>query len=75
MVDMRGHSHGPGNPWFLAILLAAVGDIREAPFHLAYTLFSIVAALAMWSLAPRFCERPFAATLLFLAGTGFRGER
>jgi len=71
MVDMRGHSHGPGNPWFLAMLLAAVGDIREAPFHLAYTLFSIVAALAMWSLARRFCERPFAATLLFLAVPAF----
>jgi hypothetical protein len=71
MVDMRGHSHGPMNPWILAILLAAVGDVREVPFHLAYTLFSIVAALAMWSLARRFCERPFAATLLFLAVPAF----
>ena len=71
MVDMRGHSHGPGNPWILAILLAAMGDVREAPFHLAYTLFSIVAALAMWSLARRFCERPFAATLLFIAVPAF----
>jgi hypothetical protein len=71
MVDMRGHSHGPVNSWILAILLAAMGDVREAPFHLAYTLFSIVAALAMWSLARRFCERPFAATLLFLAVPAF----
>jgi hypothetical protein len=71
MVDMRGHSHGPGNPWILAILLAAMGDVREAPFHLAYTLFSIIAALAMWSLARRFCERPFAATLLFIAVPAF----
>jgi len=71
MVDMRGHSHGPGNPWILAMLLAAMGDVREAPFHLAYTLFSIVAALAMWSLARRFCERPLAATLLFIAVPAF----
>jgi hypothetical protein len=71
MVDMRGHSHGPGNPWILAILLASMGDVREAPFHLAYTLFSIIAALAMWSLARRFCERPFAATLLFIAVPAF----
>ena len=71
LVDMRGHSHGPGNPWILAILLAAMGDVREAPFHLAYTLFSIIAALAMWSLARRFCERPFAATLLFIAVPAF----
>ncbi|MGH9645387.1 MAG: glycosyltransferase family 39 protein, partial [Bryobacteraceae bacterium] len=71
LVDMRGHSHGPGNPWILAILLAVMGDVREVPFHLAYTLFSIVAALAMWSLARRFCERPFAATLLFIAVPAF----
>ena len=71
MVDMRGHSHGPGNPWILAILLAALGDVREVPFHLAYTLFSIIAALATWSLARRFCKRPFAATLLFIAVPAF----
>ena len=71
LVDMRGHSHGPMNSWILAILLAAMGDVREARFHLAYTLFSIVAALAMWSLARRFCERPFAATLLFIAVPAF----
>ena len=71
MVDMLGHSHGPGNSWILAILLAAMGDVREARFHLAYTLFSIIAALAMWFLARRFCERPFAATLLFIAVPAF----
>lgn len=71
MVDMRGHSHGPMNPWILAILLAAVGDVHEVPFHLVYTLFSIIAALAMWSLARRFCERPFVATLLFIAVPAF----
>jgi len=71
MVDMRGHSHGPVNPWILGILLAALGDVREVPFHLAYTLFSIVAALSMWSLARRFCERPFMATLLFIAVPAF----
>lgn len=71
MVDMRGHPHGPLNPWILAILLAAFGDVREVPFHLAYTLFSVIVSLAMWSLARRFCERPFAATLLFLAVPAF----
>ena len=71
MVDMRGHSHGPVNSWILAILLAGLGDVREVPFHLAYVLFSIISALAMWSLARRFCERPFAATLLFLAVPAF----
>jgi hypothetical protein len=71
MVDMRGHPHGPVNAGILAILLAALGDVREVPFHAAYTIFSVIAALAMWSLARRFCERPFAATLLFLAVPAF----
>lgn len=71
MVDMRGHPHGPVNPWILGGLLAAMGDIREARFHAAYVLFSLIAALAMWSLARRFCERPFVATLLFLAVPAF----
>jgi len=71
MVDMRGHPHGPVNPWILGILLAAFGEVREVPFHLAYTLLSVTAALAMWSLARRFCERPFEATLLFLAVPAF----
>ena len=71
MVDMRGHPHGPMNSWILGILLAALGDVREIPFHLAYTLFSIVAALAMFSLARRFCDRPYWATLLFVAVPAF----
>jgi hypothetical protein len=71
MVDMRGHPHGPVNPWILAILLATIGDVSEIPFHLAYALFSVIAALSMWSLARKFCERPFTATLLFLAVPAF----
>jgi hypothetical protein len=71
MVDMRGHSHGPMNSWILAGLLAAIGGVREVPFHLGYAVFSGIAALAMWSLARRFCERPLVATLLFLAVPAF----
>jgi hypothetical protein len=71
LVDMRGHSHPPLDSWILGALLWALGDVREAPFHLAYSLFSIVAALAMLSLARRFCGRPFLATLLFIAVPAF----
>jgi hypothetical protein len=70
-VDMRGHSHGPLNAWVLGALLAVWGDVREVPFHIAYTAFSLVAAWAMWSLARRFSERPLLATLLFLAVPAF----
>lgn len=71
MVDMRGHSHPPLNGWILAALLAWFGDVREVPFHLAYTLFSVIAAMAMWSLARRFSNKPMAATLLFCAVPAF----
>jgi hypothetical protein len=71
MVDMRGHSHPPLNGWILGALLAWLGEVREVPFHLAYTLFSAIAAMAMWSLARRFSNKPLAATLLFCAVPAF----
>ena len=69
--DMRGHSHPPLNAWILGGLLAVVGDIREVPFHAAYIVFSLIAALAMWSLAQRFSPHPLWATLLFIATPAF----
>ena len=71
LVDMRGHPHGPLNSWILAAPLAWLGDIREIPFHAVYILWSLIAALAMFSLARRFCGRPLWATLLFLAVPAF----
>jgi hypothetical protein len=71
LVDMRGHPHPPLNAWILGSLLAAFGDVNELQFHHVYALFSVIAALAMWSLARRFCEKPFLATLLFLAVPAF----
>ena len=71
LVDMRGHPHGPLNSWILAAALAAVGDVREVLFHFRYILWSLIAALAMWSLARRFCDRPMWAVLLFLAVPAF----
>jgi hypothetical protein len=70
-VDLRGFPHPPFNAWFLALLLAVAGDIHEVPFHTAYILFSLIAALAMWSLAKRFSPHPLWATLLFLAVPAF----
>lgn len=71
LVDMRGHPHPPLNLWILALPLAGLGDVREAPFHFYYLLFSLLAALSMWSLARRFCERPLLATFAFLAVPSF----
>ena len=71
MVDMRGHPHPPLNMWILGALLALMGGIYEVPFHAACIVFSLIAALAMWSLARRFSSRPLWATLLFLTTPAF----
>jgi hypothetical protein len=71
VVDMRGHPHPPLDSWILAGLLAVFGDIYEVPFHSAYILFSLIAALSMWSLAKRFSDYPLGATLLFLSVPAF----
>ena len=71
LVDMRGHPHPPLDMWYLGMLLVLVGDIREVPFHAAYILFSLIAAVSMWSLARRFSAEPLWATLLFLAVPAF----
>lgn len=67
-VDMRGHPHPPGIAWILAALLALLGPFREVPFHAAFLVFSLTAALGMYALARRFApDRALLATLLFLA--------
>jgi len=72
LVDMRGHPHPPGNSWVLAGLITLFGEVREAPFHAVYALFSLIAALSMYSLARRFSPAdPLSPTLLFLAVPAF----
>lgn len=65
--DLRGHPHGPLNAWVLASLIALVGGVKEIPFHAAYTIFSLIAVWAMWTLARRYSPQPLWATLLFIA--------
>src|SRR5581483_5444634 len=71
VVDLRGHPHGPMVAWVLAGLIAVFGEVREVPFHAAFTVFSLIAAAGMWSLAKRFSPNPLWATLLFLAVPAF----
>jgi hypothetical protein len=66
-VDLRGQPHPPLDGWVLGGILAAVGKVREVPFHAAYIAFSLIAAAAMWGLARRFSPQPVWATLLFIA--------
>jgi hypothetical protein len=70
-VDLRGHTHPPGNAWPLAALIAIFGEVKEVPFHAVYLGWSLIAVWAMWSLARRFSPHPFWATLLFVATPAF----
>jgi 4-amino-4-deoxy-L-arabinose transferase-like glycosyltransferase len=70
-VDFRGNPHPPMNAWMLAALLAIFGDVQEIPFHAAYIGLSLLAVLAMYSLARRFSPQPLLASLLFLAVPAF----
>ncbi|WP_035957845.1 glycosyltransferase family 39 protein [Bryobacter aggregatus] len=71
MVDMRGHPHPPLNAWILAGLLAAVGEVKEIPFHAAYAIFSYFALIGMYLLARRFTARPLLACALFAVVPAF----
>ncbi len=71
VVDLRGHPHPPLVAWVLAGLIAAFGEVREVPFHIAFTIFSLIAAASMWALARRFSPHPLWATLLFVAVPAF----
>jgi len=71
MVDMRGHPHPPLNSWYLGLLLSIFKEVHEIPFHAAYILFSVIAALSALSLAHRFSPYPITATLIFLSTPAF----
>lgn len=66
-VTFRGYPHPPGNAWFQAAMLALCGDIKEAPFHAGYILFSLFAVMSVYSLGRKFSSNPLLAALLFLA--------
>src|SRR5262249_13843110 len=57
-VELRGHSHPPGNGWVLGVLLWIFGDVKEVAFHAAYIVFSLITVWSVWSIAQRFTEHP-----------------
>ncbi len=71
MVDMRGHPHPPLNAWVLGLALAVFGRVEEVPFHAAYILFSLIAALSALAIARRLSPRPLEAALLLIATPAF----
>lgn len=71
IVSMQGHPHPPFNVLYLGAILALTKDVYEAPFHLAYLPFSLIAALSALAIARRYTERALLATLLFCAVPAF----
>jgi hypothetical protein len=65
------HTHPPAGEYYLALVYALLGEFREAPFRLLFSVFPIAAAAAFYSLAQRFTERPFFVSLLFVVSPAF----
>ena len=64
-VDMAGHPHPPLNAYLLAAVWKVHGRFSERFFHVAYLVFPLSAAMAMYFLAARFCRRPWTAAAIF----------
>lgn len=64
-------SHPPLVPYVMALVAALYGEFREWPLHLAFALFALGAALAMYDLARRFTRPPLLTTLLLVSSPVF----
>ncbi len=70
-----GIPHPPLDGWVLAGLIAVFGDVKEVPFHAAYTVFSLIAAASMWSLAQQLLAASAMGHAAVPGSPGVRGER
>lgn len=63
--------HPPLLPYYLALVTRLSGGLSERSQHIAYQLFSLLAALTAFALARRFTRFPLWATLFFVASAVF----
>lgn len=64
-------SHPPLVPYAMALVAHLYGGFREPPLHLAFALFALGAAFAMYDLAGRFTRTPLLTTLLLVSSPVF----
>ncbi len=64
-------SHPPLVPYVMALVEKLAGGFREVPLHLAFDLFALGAAMAMYDLARRFTGAPLLTTLLLVSSPVF----
>src|SRR5438132_1170265 len=55
--NFADHTHPPVGEYYLALIYAALGQFREVPFRILFSVFSIVAVFAFYRLAERFTEQ------------------
>jgi hypothetical protein len=63
--------HPPLVSYFIALVGWAGGGFGETRLHLAFLVFPVLAGLALYSLARRFCRHALTATLLLVATPAF----
>src|SRR5512141_1484967 len=64
--DAASHSHLPLTAYYLATVKAVTQSDQEWVFHLAFMVFPLIAAWAMYDLARRFVHSPLAAAALLV---------
>jgi hypothetical protein len=65
------HTHPPVGEYFLALLYSVLGQFREVPFRLAFSIFPMAAVLGFYNLARRFTPHPFLVTLMLAFSPAF----
>lgn len=65
--DAASHSHLPLTSYYLAPLRLLAGPDREWPYHLAFLIFPLLAAVGMYDLARRYVAHRAAAAALLVA--------
>jgi 4-amino-4-deoxy-L-arabinose transferase-like glycosyltransferase len=69
--DAASHSHLPLTSYYLALVRLVTGSEREWIFHLAFIIFPVLAAWAMYDLARRFVQQPLEAAILLVVSPVF----
>ncbi|MDA2935370.1 hypothetical protein MYX82_13685 [Acidobacteria bacterium AH-259-D05] len=69
--NFASHTHPPIGTYYLAGVYAILGEFREVPFRILYSLFPLMAVAGFYGLACRFTQIPVTATLLLAFSPAF----
>jgi len=69
--NFAAQTHPPVGEYYLAFIYAILGQFREIPFRLLFSVFALIAVTAFYRLARRFTAEPLWVTLLFALTPAF----